>query len=1128
MMGVRIVSSEGKTLYANRALLDIYGYSSMEDLISTPVTNRYTPESLVGHEQRKNQRKRGEDGPSEYEIGVVRRDGEVRHLQVFRKGIVWDRSTQFQAFYRDITDRKRAEEALQKSNESLRTLVNSSPLAIISLDPDGKVTQWNPAAEKMFGWQECEALGQLLPYIPEGKRDEHLALRQLVLRGEGFTNVEARRRKKDGSAIDISISTAPLRDPQGRINGIMSVNTDITKRKRAEESLRESEIKFRSYIESSPLAIFVADREGRFVDFNSAALKLLDYDAPAFGKMSILDIHPTEDHEMVLRDSSILTQQGHLEGEYRLKKRDGQIIWVSLHIVMIGDQLSLGYCEDITERKKAQEELRESEQKYRRLHESMRDGFVYVDMAGKIKEFNESYRQMLGYSRGELLQLTYLDLTPERWHVFEQGIINNQVLIMGYSEVYEKEYRRKDGSVFPVELRTFLIKEGNSRNQGMWAIVRDIAKRKRAQEALIQSEERYRRLFEDAVLGIFRTSPEGELLDVNPALAGMFGFESSEQMKEFVSNVTSLYDDPLSRSEVVNTIFETDRPTRTENRLLRKDGTVFLGNLHAWAVRDEAGKVLHLEGFVEDISERKLAEEAIEQLRRQNELILNSAGEGILGLNLEGKHTFVNPAAARMLGFEVDELIGHMGHGVYHHTKESGDSFPEEECPIYQAYRNGKFCPLTEEIFWRKDGTSFPVRYSSAPLMEEGKVLGAVVTFRDITEQKRIEAEKDRLKAQLAQAQKMEAIGTLAGGIAHDFNNILGIIMGYAEIADFALPLDSKVKQDIAEVLKATHRAKDLVTQILTFSRKQDQERRALLVVPVIKEALKLLRSSLPATIEIRQKLDLLQGEDLVFGDPTQIHQILMNLSTNAAHAMRERGGILAVTIAPVDFSLLSDGKAMELSPGKYLKLTVEDTGHGMDRTTLDRIFDPYFTTKGPGEGTGLGLAIVHGIVKSHNGAIIVFSEPGEGTTFHVYLPKLEREALSLEAATTPIPRGSERVLLVDDEEGLANAVKQMLEHLGYRVTATGNSVEALILFRDQPEGFDLVITDYTMPGMTGTALAKEIMNIRPDFPIILCTGFSEKISEDSAKNIGIHALLMKPVTKRGIAEAVRRALDKK
>ena len=915
----------------------------------------------------------------------------------------------------------------------------------------------------------------------------------------------------------------------------LSLKESAAQRIQAYEALQASEERFRKIIETTEEGIWLTDRQWQTSYVNSRLERMLGYEP---GEMlgRHLEEFMDEEGRRLAREKMAVRESGLPEThEFKFIRHDGTELWTLLStspVLSASGQFdgALAMLTDITQRRRAEEELKERDHRFKKLSSHV-PGMIYQfkrrpDGTYCVPFTTDAVMEVFGCTPEEVRE-DYAPITrvilAEDW----DGVIRSIQQSAARMTTWQCTFRVQ----IPGRPVRWML--GNSTPERLddgsivWhGFITDITERKEAGEALLQSEERYRRLFEDAVLGIFRSTPTGELVDANPALAAIFGFESPEQMKASVGNLTTLYDDPACRKEMIKRLLETDKPIRTEGRFLRRDGTLFIGNLHLWAVRGEHDKILHLEGFVEDITERKLWEEAIEQLRRQTELILNSAGEGILGLDLEGKHTFVNPAAAGMLGFELTELIGRQGHNMYHHTKESGDRFPEEECPIYQSYRSGRACSITQDIFWRKDGSSFPVRYSCAPLIEGGKVLGAVVTFRDITEQRQIEAEKDRLTVQLAQAQKMEAVGTLAGGIAHDFNNILGIIMGYAEIAGLDLPFDSSAKESIAEVLKATRRAKDLVAQILTFSRKQVQEKRPLRLVPVIKEALKLLRASLPATIDIRREIDLVEGDDLTLGDPTQIHQILMNLSTNAAHAMRDHGGILSVSLTRIALHSAGDAGVMELGPGQYLKLTVQDTGHGMDRSVLDRIFDPYFTTKGPGEGTGLGLAVVHGIVKNHNGAIIVHSEPGTGTAFQVYLPTLEREASPIETAPVSIARGSERIIVVDDEEKLAIAIKRMLEYLGYKVTAMTSSVATLSLFRQHPEGFDLLVTDYTMPEMTGIDLAKEIIGVRPGFPIILCTGFSEKISEDIVKSMGIRALLMKPVTLLGLAETVRGALE--
>ena len=377
----------------------------------------------------------------------------------------------------------------------------------------------------------------------------------------------------------------------------------------------------------------------------------------------------------------------------------------------------------------------------------------------------------------------------------------------------------------------------------------------------------------------------------------------------------------------------------------------------------------------------------------------------------------------------------------------------------------------------------------------------------------------------LRQAQKMEAIGTLAGGIAHDFNNILGAVLGYTEMARTVLDENNPCKRYLDQVLKAGERAKDLVKQILTFSRQSDEKPQPMKLSPIVKEALKLLRASLPSTIEIRQSI---QSEpDTILADPTHIHQILMNLCTNAAHAMRGANGTLKIALAPVKITYSDIVNHRDLFPGKYLKLTVGDTGHGIDPLIMDRIFDPFFTTKNPGEGTGMGLSVVYGIVKGYDGTIIVESEVGRGAQFHVYLPLITETTKDVKRETVePIIGGKERILFVDDEEVLMQLGKDILTDLGYEVVGKTRSIDAFDLFRSRPDHFDLVITDMTMPTMTGIDLARAMLRIRPGIPIILCTGFSEIISEEKAKDMGICRFIMKPISRKDLAKAVRELLD--
>ena len=413
---------------------------------------------------------------------------------------------------------------------------------------------------------------------------------------------------------------------------------------------------------------------------------------------------------------------------------------------------------------------------------------------------------------------------------------------------------------------------------------------------------------------------------------------------------------------------------------------------------------------------------------------------------------------------------------------------------------------------------------SVAPVLDaEGKVEGLLIMTTDVTERRMAERETENLKDQLRQAQKMESLGTLAGGIAHDFNNILSAILGYTEISLTSSHLDTGLKKNLEKIFQAGKRASDLVRQILAFSRQSRPEMKPFGIATVVREALQLLRASVPATIDIRTDI---RTEAVLTGDATQIHQVLMNLCTNAAQAMEAGTGVMSVSVEDVDAHGSPVEKVSAAAAGTHVRIRVSDTGSGIPQGAMERIFDPYFTTKKKGRGTGLGLAVVHGIVKSHGGTIRVESRPATGSTFTVLLPADRHPEKTDDAPGGPLPEGTERILLVDDEETLVEAGKQLLQRLGYHITVRTGSVAALALFREKSDRFDLVITDMTMPDMTGIELAEQIRLIRPDLPVILCTGFSQQITQARAEELGISAFINKPIPYENLARTVRKVLD--
>ena len=525
------------------------------------------------------------------------------------------------------------------------------------------------------------------------------------------------------------------------------------------------------------------------------------------------------------------------------------------------------------------------------------------------------------------------------------------------------------------------------------------------------------------------------------------------------------------------------------------------------------------EKLQQKIRAHQRAEKAVSESKEKYRSILANIQEGYFEVDTAGNLTFLNDAHCRITGYSQNELIG-MNHRIYTSlgVAEKLDQMFNQLCQTQKPARW-----LNYQIV-RKDGSKRILELSASLIeSENGQPAGFRCVVRDVTEQIKVDQEKRKLETKLIQAQKMEAIGTLAGGITHDFNNILAAIIGYTELAMLDEPEESGLRLYLEKIRQAGQRAKELVNHILAFSRQNKQERKPVCIGTIVKEGLVMLRASLPTIIKIRQRIEAETG--MANTNPTQIHQVLMNLCINAAHSLNEAGGVIEVALAGIEIDTPTASRYPALRPGPYLKLTVSDTGSGVAPDVLNYIFDPYFTTKKKGEGTGLGLTVTHEIVKSHGGIITVESKV-KGTSFHVYLPRVEhREAIAETGIKEALPLGSEKILFIDDEQSLVDIGRQMLEYLGYKVTARTSSVEALKLFAAQPDRFDLVITDMTMPNMTGEKLAIELMKIRNDIPIIICTGFSEKITAEYAKTIGIKEFAMKPLLMQDLGKSIRKVL---
>jgi PAS domain S-box-containing protein len=519
--------------------------------------------------------------------------------------------------------------------------------------------------------------------------------------------------------------------------------------------------------------------------------------------------------------------------------------------------------------------------------------------------------------------------------------------------------------------------------------------------------------------------------------------------------------------------------------------------------------------------------EKIKKSEQQYRLLADNISDVIWVMDLSTqKISYVSPSVERLHGFTPTEYMAlDLDNILPPESHQRALDIIADELSKGTIHTADPFRSRTLQLeHYCKNGSAIWIELTASFLRNKiGEVIGILGVSRDFSERKKAGAEKKILESRLRQAYKMEAIGTLAGGIAHDFNNILSAVIGYTELALEDAEEDSQIHSNLQGVFIAGNRAKDLVAQILTFSRQADHEFRSVQVNIVVKEAIKLLRATLPSTIEIKQNIT---SKSSTRGDPTQIHQVLMNLCTNAEHAMMDTGGQLSVNLDDVAINSEFEGGRLDISPGAYLRLEISDTGHGMTVEVKERMFDPFFTTKEKGKGTGMGLSVVHGIIKSHQGAISVKSEVGRGTTFEVFLPISQNVVKIKTDAVDEIPTGNEHILLVDDEKSLVDLGCKMLERLGYSVESSTSSIAAFEMFKTRSAEFDLVITDMTMPNLTGDKLAGKLLKIRADVPIILCTGFSERISEERAKKLGIKEYILKPIVMNKLAETVRSVLD--
>lgn len=818
-------------------------------------------------------------------------------------------------------------------------------------------------------------------------------------------------------------------------------------------------------------------------------------------------------------------------------------------------------------REKHEDALRESEERLNQAQKLAHLGSWELDFdTGKLSVSNELLRiHQIDPIKKETVDLDYF---VEFIHPDDKERVSATILQSIYKkEPFDIDFRiiRKDGDIRYLHSQGDVILDNSGRIVKMITSGHDNTEQKQAEIALRTSDTILRNMFQ-AIPDLLTVIDRDYTVVYSNWKGRDYVPVAKRSSHPYCYSVYLDRDEPCEPCHAAE-VFESGYPKSFEHSNPANGVT---REINLYPILNERGDVDMVTEYIRDITVRKKAEKA---LKRQNDYMvaLHETSLGIIGrqelsdllqsiveraseiaqvpngflhiYNSEKNSLELKAGSgyySEYLGFEI-----HPGEGLTWHVWEKGEKILVDD---YYSWSGRHPSPLFDHI---RAIVGIPVKSGSkiegvigmghhdegktidmetVSILEQFGELAAIAIDNsrlygamknEIEKSKKLEKERTNMESRLRQAQKMEAIGTLAGGIAHDFNNILYPIMGYAELAIDELDEDSVTRNYIHHILNATVRAKDLVQQILAFSRNKDKEHKPFKIDQVAFEALKLLRSSIPKNIEIVDDIDSDLG--VMMGDPSEIHQIIMNLCTNAYHAMEETGGKLNVILKEVDLDEKEVWQAFDISPGKYIRLTVQDNGSGMTSEVMERIFDPYFSTKVDGKGTGLGLSVTHGIVKNHNGAITVHSEPFKGTVLHVYFPMVEIDHSPVESNIRETDlEGNERILIVDDEAQIVDMAKQVLSRLGYQVTIRTSSIEALETFQANPHAFDLVLTDMTMPNMTGDILSQKIMEIRPDIPIVLCTGFSERISEEKAASKGIKALLMKPLVKNEMAMTIR------
>ncbi|HTY11169.1 MAG TPA: PAS domain S-box protein [Bacteroidota bacterium] len=1127
-LGIAHVSLNGRFILVNARWCEIVGYSR-DELMTMRFQDITHPQDLQNSLVNLNSLLADETRTLTTEKRYLRKDGSVVWINL-RTSCVRDTSGTPQYFIsiiEDITQRRQAETALRENEHNMNAILESTADGIAAVNSEGRIIKSNQRFAELWripqslidSGDETEVFNHVLTEVtdPEAFRSKIQQLRGSD--GFDFDTVYC----KDGRVFErYSSSITNGRQHSGRVWSFR----DITKRTEMEKDLRESEERYRSIINASPDNITFARLDGSIEMISPLAVSMFGYDSEEQSRgLNIVDfIVPSDRPRALANIAARLHGEPMRSNEYRALRKNGSTFDIEVNTDFIRDrdgrpEKLVLVIRDITKRKEAEQALRESEERFRSVYENSTIGLYRTKPDGTILLANPTIIEKLGYKTFD--ELKSRNLNREGFEPsYERRQFVEQMERCGEIRGLESAWKKSDGSIIHVRESARAIKDGAGNTLYYDGTVEDITDRKRAEEALRESEAHARKLaaiVESSDDVIISKTLEGIITSWNRGAESIYGYSPSEVIGKPISILLppGSSDD---MEEILDKIKAGSKLVHYETVRQKKNGERIEMSLTISPIKDPDGRIVAASTIGRDITERNRAERLLRQSedKFKTAFLTNPDAVNINRLD-DGMYVSINPGFTRIMGYSEEEMVGKtsLGLDIWVH--------PEDREKLIDGLReNGRFDNL-EAPFRTKHGEII-VGLMSASIIEMEGVPHILSITRDITDLKRSEEKKLELERRLLQSQKLESIGTLAGGIAHDFNNVLGGIVGYTEMSLQYAEKNSKLERNLFKVLKATERAKNLIQQILTFSRKTAPQKAIISVRPVIREVLDMLKASIPSSVTILSELD--KTAKPILADSTKIHEVLLNLATNAVDAM-ERRGTLTFRLLSVMLDKGFHGQVGEITPGEYTVVEVSDTGCGMDAATLARAFEPFFTTKAVGIGTGMGLSVVLGVLQSFGGDVRVESIVGRGTTFRLFFPAVDDPVPEItdEEALKKLS-GDETILFVDDEPMLIEMTKEILAPMGYTVIGITESIEALHFIQQHSSDIDILITDQTMPGISGMELAKETLKIRSDLPVVLCTGFSSELNPERVAAIGIDHILMKPFRANELSGIIRDIID--